>query len=248
MTHRARRSLSRLFCWTGAALFLASLMFCFGTYQGAMGRIAGPAFSALPNTLLNVALFSAFALHHSVFARERLRQRVQQLVSPALERSVYVWIASLLLIAVCAAWRPVYGVAWEVTGVAAWSLRLLQAVGVWLTIRGAAAIDVLELAGVRQITAETTHASHPHQTPMNALEFKTTGPYGWVRHPIYAGWFLVVFCEPTMTATRLVFAATSCLYLLVAIPFEERSLRRTTGGAYERYAAQVPWKLIPHVY
>jgi methanethiol S-methyltransferase len=247
MTHRARR-LSRLFCWTGVALFLASLIFCFATYQGAMGRIAGPAFSPVPNTLLNVALFSAFALHHSIFARERLRRRIQQLVSPALERSVYVWIASLLLIVVCAAWRPVHGVAWNVSGGAAWFLRLLQVAGVWLTIRSAAAIDVLELAGVRQVTEGTRHASPPHQMPMKAPEFKTIGPYGWVRHPIYAGWFLVVLCEPTMTATRLVFAATSCLYLLLAIPFEERSLRTTTGGAYARYMAQVRWKLIPRVY
>ena len=233
MTPRALSAPARAFAWAGAALFLVSLLYCVLTYEGTMGRTAGASFAVLPNVLFNFALFSAFALHHSLFARERVRHRVQQLVSPGLERSVYVWIASLMLIAVCAAWRPVHGAVWEVTGPAAWLLRALQAAGVWLTIRSAAVIDVLELAGV-----------HESRT----AEFRTQGPYGWVRHPIYSGWLLVVFSEPSMTATRATFAVVSGLYLLVAIPFEERSLLAGTGDGYRRYAAKVRWKLIPRLY
>ena len=58
----------------------------------------------------------------------------------------------------------------------------------------------------------------------------------------------MVFAVPTMTMTRLVFAITSCAYLLIAIPFEERSLRRTTAGAYEIYTRKVPWRLVPRVF
>jgi protein-S-isoprenylcysteine O-methyltransferase Ste14 len=45
-----------------------------------------------------------------------------------------------------------------------------------------------------------------------------------------------------------VFAITSCAYLLLAIPLEERTLRATSAGAYERYAARVRWKLVPGLY
>jgi len=69
-----------------------------------------------------------------------------------------------------------------------------------------------------------------------------------VRHPIYAGWFLFVFALPIMTMTRFVFAVTSSLYLLIAIPFEERSLQSSSRGAYEQYMKQVRWKLVPHVF
>jgi protein-S-isoprenylcysteine O-methyltransferase Ste14 len=233
MTPRARSVSALVFTWAGTALFVVSLLYCVGTYEGAMGRTAGASFDAFPNALVNVALFTGFALHHSVFARAGIRRRIQALVSPALERSVYVWIASLLLIMVCWLWRPVYGVLWEVAGPAAWALRLVQMAGVWLTIRSAAVIDVLELAGVRQARAS---------------DFKTAGPYGWVRHPIYAGWLLVVFAEPVMTATRATFAVVSGLYLVIAIPFEERSLRASSGDAYTRYASQVRWKLVPYLY
>jgi protein-S-isoprenylcysteine O-methyltransferase Ste14 len=48
--------------------------------------------------------------------------------------------------------------------------------------------------------------------------------------------------------TRFVFAVVSCAYILVAIPFEERSLRRSSNGAYDRYMKRVPRKLVPGVY
>ena len=58
----------------------------------------------------------------------------------------------------------------------------------------------------------------------------------------------MVFALPVMTMTQLVFAVTSSVYLLIAIPFEERSLRRSSAGSYDIYMEKVPWKLVPHVY
>jgi protein-S-isoprenylcysteine O-methyltransferase Ste14 len=79
-------------------------------------------------------------------------------------------------------------------------------------------------------------------------EFKTIGPYGLVRHPIYLGWFLIVFAVPNMTTTRLVFAVVSSVYVLIAIPFEERSLLSSTAGAYARYKEKVRFRLVPGIY
>jgi protein-S-isoprenylcysteine O-methyltransferase Ste14 len=53
---------------------------------------------------------------------------------------------------------------------------------------------------------------------------------------------------PVMTGTRLVFAVVSCVYLLIAIPLEERTLRQTTSGRYDEYMRLVRWKLVPGVY
>jgi protein-S-isoprenylcysteine O-methyltransferase Ste14 len=117
-----------------------------------------------------------------------------------------------------------------------WLLRALQAAGVWLTLRSAAVLDIRELAGLAPMRERSEMA------------FKTTGPYGWVRHPIYTGWFVLVWTASPMTMTRLVFAAVSCSYLLIAIPLEERSLHASSAGAYERYARQVRRKLVPGVY
>jgi protein-S-isoprenylcysteine O-methyltransferase Ste14 len=233
----------RTFAWAGAALFVVSLLYFLFSYFVTFGETAASQASrtsgAAAPIIWDVTIFSIFALHHSVFARERVRGEVQRLAGP-LERSVYVWIASALFLVVCSAWRPVPGMIWRLEGAAAWLLWVVQVLGVWLTLRGAAVIDVLDLAGIRSLRRA--------RSPDVPIEFKTTGPYGWIRHPIYAGWFVVVFAVPTMTMTRLVFAATSCAYLLLAIPLEERSLRRTTSGAYDAYVRRVPWKLIPGVF
>lgn len=236
-------ALVRVFAWAGATLFLGSLGYFLYTYQFTFGRVASGAV-AVGDVAWNFSIFTVFALHHSILARLPIRAAVARIVPSGLERSVYVWIASTLLILVCWSWRQVPGEAWEVSGLAAWVLYAIQVAGIWLTIRSAAAIDIRELAGLARTPSPELDA--PHATA--PIELKTSGPYGWVRHPIYSGWFLMVFSVPVMTLTRLEFAVVSSLYLLLAIPLEEGTMRATLGDAYTRYAARVRWKLLPGLY
>jgi protein-S-isoprenylcysteine O-methyltransferase Ste14 len=233
----------------GAGLFVLSLSYFVYSYWTVFGtRSEGPLRTAF--VVWNVALFSLFALHHTVFARERVRRALTQAFG-RLERSFYVWVASLLFIAVCRLWLPLSGTVWELGGAAGVLLLFLQIGGITFSVYSAGAIDIWELAGIRQLNSQLpTTNSQPRPTPnsQTEFEFKTTGPYGLVRHPIYLGWFLIVFCVGTMTMTRFVFAVVSCAYILLAIPFEERSLRRSTNGAYDRYIQKVPRKLVPGLY
>src|ERR1041385_1103654 len=185
---------ARIFAWAGAALFAGSLLYFLYTYFVTFAETPPHAPHARVPVVWDALLFSVFALHHSVFARDGLRRRISQLVGPGLERSVYVWIASLLFIIVCATWVPIGGDLWRLDGIAVWIVWTAQVLGIWLTLRSAIVIDAFELAGVKQLSSST--------------EFKTVGPYGWVRHPIYLGWCVVVFAVPTMTMTRMVFAVT----------------------------------------
>src|SRR5688572_20483545 len=235
----------------GAGLFVLSLSYFVYSYWTVFGtRTDGPL--RAPYVVWNVMLFSLFALHHTVFAREPVRQALTQALG-RLERSFYVWVASLLFIAVCKLWLPLPGTVWELGGAASVVLLFLQIGGITFSVFSATAIDIWELAGIRQLNSQLPTPNSQPLPSANAqlpkeFEFKTTGPYGLVRHPIYLGWFLIVFAVGTMTTTRFVFAVVSCVYLLVAIPFEERSLRRTTNGAYDRYMQKVPRKLVPGLY
>lgn len=227
-----------LFAWLAAAAFAASLGFFLYAYLVLFGR---PAFDesgsagVTPPVLVNVALFTIFALHHSVFARKGIKQLVKSRVPPALERATYSLMASVLFFAVCWWWQPVPGVAWQLNGVGRLLGYGVQAAGVIVTMVGARSLDVLDLAGVRQVLRSSTrHAA-----------LKTDGVYGLVRHPLYFGWTLLVFGAPDMTSTRLVFAAISTLYLIVAIPFEERSLIETFGPDYASYQTKVRWRIVP---
>jgi methanethiol S-methyltransferase len=227
----------------GLVFFIDALLYFAYRYAFVFGREVPGAISTRA-IAIDMALFSIFALHHSVFARDQFRNRITRMVG-ALERSTYVWIASGLFIAICAWWQPVAGAMWRMDQPAIrWSLHAAQVVGVVIILLSALMLDFLELSGFRQVGRVR---SVPSSTDP-AQQFKAAGPYGWVRHPIYSGWFLMVFAVPDMTLTRFVFAATSSIYLLIAIPLEERSLRRSSSGAYDRYMRAVPWKLVPHFF
>src|SRR5687767_12008720 len=102
------RPLARAFVWVGALLFAVSLAVFLHAYLVTFGRPA-PGGSAARDTFVNVVLFSIFALHHSLLARAPAKALIARVVSPQLERSVYVWTASILLIGVCLLWRPLPG-------------------------------------------------------------------------------------------------------------------------------------------
>ena len=225
----------KLFRWIGAVVFLLSLLSFAYVY---MVRLAIPA----PDNghigrdaVFNVTLFTIFALHHSIMARTGAKAWISRLAPPALERSIYVWIASVLFLAVCWLWRPLPGIIWQTQG-AALALYVAQLVGAILTITAARIVGIWELAGVKQ----------PDHT--QAIEFKASGPFAIVRHPIYLAWVLMVFATPVMTTSRLVFAMISTLYLIAAIPFEERSLVEAHGEKYLAYQRQMKWRLIPYVW
>jgi hypothetical protein len=229
-----------LFAAAGALLFGASLAYFAFCYFVAFGAVdAGPPGGAWRAAAVDVALFSVFALHHSLFARLGLRAWLALRVTPALERSTYVWISSALFVAVLAAWQPVPGVFWSTDGWARALLLTAQAAGLVITAAAAAQVDAFALAGLRQ-------AGVLPPRPPRAIV--ASGWYALVRHPIYFAWLLVVWPTPTMTGTRLVFAAVSTVYLLVAIPFEERTLVRTVGQPYVDYQRQVRWRIVPWVY
>jgi protein-S-isoprenylcysteine O-methyltransferase Ste14 len=159
-----------------------------------------------------------------------------------LERSLYTWVATLLFVLVCALWQAMPRELYHLEGLAAAPGYAVQVAGILLTARGAARLDVLDLAGVRPLLDARGGRPREH------VPLETRGVYGFVRHPLYFGWALLVFGAPHMTCTRLTFAVISTAYLAVAIPFEERSLSRVFGGEYEAYKRQVRWRMLPGIY
>jgi protein-S-isoprenylcysteine O-methyltransferase Ste14 len=227
--------LERAFMWSGGAMFVASLALCAWWYLVVLARAT--AARGWAPVAADVLLFTAFGLHHSVFARDRVKRALDAIVPQRLARSVYVWTASVLLILVCALWQPVGGELYDVRGGRAFAHALVQLVGIWLIVQSVRAIDPLELAGIRR--SGQSSASDTLQIG---------GPYRWVRHPVYLGWILAVFGVPHMTGDRFTFAAITSIYLVIAIPWEERSLGRTFARQYEEYRLKVRWRVIPFVY
>jgi len=225
---------TRVLAWLGGAFFVASLIYTFYFYAVLLGD-PEPA-RTVPlgrGAALNTLLFGIFAAHHSIFARDSGKRWIARMMPARLERSFYVWVASLLLILVCVLWQRIAGTVYVVDGWLRWLFYALQLLGVHLTMRAAGFLDPLELAGIRQAQHQDT------------VVFRTDGPFGLVRHPIYLGWLLMTLATPDMTINRLLFAVISSVYLIVAIPWEERSLAAAFGDRYRAYQGNVRWRLIP---
>jgi methanethiol S-methyltransferase len=223
---------ARLFVWLGGAVFVGSLIVCAWWFVAVLGRPAPQA--GAEAWIWNVLLFSAFAAHHSVFARESVKRWLAAAVPAELIRSVYVWTASLLLIAVCQLWRPIGGDLFDVHGGGAVVLGVVQLSGIAVIARAVATIDPLELAGIRRSSATTS--------------LQVGGLYRVVRHPLYLGWLMATLGAAHMTGDRLAFALITAAYLFAAVPLEERSLVRSFGDDYTRYQREVRWRIVPFIY
>jgi len=120
--------------------------------------------------------------------------------------------------------------------------------------------------GAKGVQTFTNIKGRPLDEPAFAPLFATMHKYNlpiWIhpeRDPKMTDYFseprsrFEVWCilgwpyETSVTMTRLVFAVVSCAYLFLAVPFEERDLRRLFGQEYADYARRVRWRILPFVF
>jgi protein-S-isoprenylcysteine O-methyltransferase Ste14 len=188
---------------------------------------------------VDLGLLALFALQHSGMARRGFKSWLTRFVPPAAERSTYVLLTNAALILLFAFWRPLGGVVWEVESTAGRVLLYGLFAAGWLIVLAATfLINHFDLFGLRQVWLYLRGQVY------TTLRFRTPGPYRLVRHPLYVGWLLTFWATPTMTATHLLFAVVTTVYILFAIRLEERDLVASFGEAYADYRRRVPM-LVP---
>lgn len=188
--------------------------------------------------LTNLALVALFAVQHSGMARPAFKRVLTRLVPAHLERSTYVLVSGIATLAVCYFWQPLGGVVWQVEntfGLAA--IYSLYTAGWGLLVLSTFWINHFDLFGLRQVWLYARGIRYTH------VPFKTPGLYRFIRHPLYLGWFTVMWAAPTMTISHLVFAVLASIYILTAIQWEEADLVEALPQ-YRRYKARTPM-LIP---
>ncbi len=189
--------------------------------------------------LVDVGLILIFGIQHSVMARSGWKERWTTIIPPALERSLYVLVASCILLVMFWCWQPISGVIWQINESPIRVIVYGICLAGWvIVVLSTFQIDHFELFGLRQMWQALRH-----QSPRPA-EFKRPFLYRIVRHPMMVGFLLAFWATPTMTVDRLIFTLGMTIYILVGISFEERALRRQFGKTYEKYQAEVP-QLIP---
>ncbi|EME68405.1 hypothetical protein H261_18637 [Paramagnetospirillum caucaseum] len=167
----------------------------------------------------------AFGLSHSGLAGRNLAGR-------RWSRIVYNIIAVAAFLAVGSIGT------WALGGEAAfdlpvWARGLLAAVhlsGWAVMLWSARYYDLGRLGGLSQLR-------HPDRPEDEGL--RRDGPHAWVRHPLYAGAFLILW-GAALSPLGLATAVWGSLYLLAGTWCEERRLLARYGEEYTAYRAGVP--------
>ncbi len=167
-------------------------------------------------------------------AQRRLEGRERE---PTQRKVILIFIPLLLLAVVSPGFDYRFG----------WTRSIFGQVPAWLCL----AADLLALAGVlfialtilvNRFAARTIRVEEGQQVI-------STGPYGVIRHPMYAGFILTQLSMPVAMASLV----TLPLFLLLIVVYivrllnEEKVLARDLPG-YIEYCRRTRWRLVPFVW
>ena len=222
-------------------LFLAVLGYAVGFFAGLdvpKGMDQGPRAAVPVATAIDLLLLALFAVQHTVMARPWFKRHWTRIVPEPAERATFVLAASLALALLFWLWRPIGGTIWNLPEPGAVLLWAGYAAGWVVALSSTVLISHSDLFGLRQAWLHARHVSY------SPPPFTERSLYRHIRHPLMAGFLIIFWSAPTMTAGHLLFAAAATGYVLAGIAFEEHDLVRSLGETYTAYRARVP-ALIP---
>src|SRR5262249_52598545 len=124
-----------------------------------------------------------------------------------------------------------------------------SSVPAWLQIPGALGVLVACYIGYLTLRENTFAALVVKVQEERSQKVITTGPYRYVRHPMYAGMIFYLVCAPLLLGSwwGLLWGCGLLGLFAIRILIEEATLRKGLPG-YNDYAAQVRYRLVPRVW
>ncbi|KAA3620376.1 MAG: isoprenylcysteine carboxylmethyltransferase family protein [Calditrichaeota bacterium] len=190
--------------------------------------------------LVNALLLSLFVIQHSIMARPAFKKWFTKFISPAIERSTFVLLTSLILLLIFWQWQPITSVVWKAENITVAMILTGIFIFGWLIVfLSTFMINHFELFGLEQIFDNLKNKqSQSHVLQVNFF-------YKIVRHPIMLGFIIAFWATPLMTLGHLIFAIGTTVYIVLSVKYlEEKDLRSYIGKDYEDYQKKVPM-LIP---
>lgn len=138
-------------------------------------------------------------------------------------------------------------IAWVATGIGSWGMLLARPA--YAPAFGAEwAYIALQLVGAVAAASALGVLGRSFGLVAANRGIRTRGPYGIVRHPVYASYFLAdigYVLENPSVRNAIVFSAVT-IFQVVRIRTEETCLR--ADDTYVSYCARVPYRLVPGVW
>jgi protein-S-isoprenylcysteine O-methyltransferase Ste14 len=168
-----------------------------------------------------------------------LKERMTGAARPdvkAWDRAIIRAYTALLLVMLLLAPLDAVRFRWSRVPLVLQGLALLCLFAAWSLVIGAFRVNAF-LAEYVRIQTERGHA------------VCTTGPYRFVRHPMYVAVIVTILCVPVLLGSlfALIPAGLIAALFVLRTALEDRTLRAELAG-YEEYARTVRWKLVPRIW
>ena len=192
-----------------------------------------------------IFLWTCFALAMMVYLSRHdpalLAERMKLL---PLEKDQRVWDKALMVVFVLAAFALYIIPGLDVVRYA-WS----EPLPLWMEITAMLLVIPCFILLIRIMLENTFLSQIVKIDDERGHEVITTGPYAFVRHPMYTVAIVIIFSLPVALGSRygLIPAAILTMILIVRTHFEDRTLHKELAG-YPEYAKQTPYRLIPGIW
>jgi methanethiol S-methyltransferase len=217
----------------GGSLFLFGIFLFFGPLP--LVRMGWSEPEALAwDGLLSLLFF----VQHSSMLRRGFRRQLDRFLPTRYHGALYSIASGAVLATVVVLWQPSLILLYAFEGIwrwLVWGLFVLAMTGMaW----GAQALQAFDPLGIAPLRARKRGEQ------LSPPKLVIRGAYQWVRHPLYLFSILMIWCNPDVTADRLLFDLLWTAWIYGATFLEEADLVAEFGEAYRNYQRAVP-RLIP---
>ena len=189
--------------------------------------------------LFDAGLSVLFFIQHSFMIRRSFRRMVVRFIPEEYYSPLYAVVSGMVLLAVVVLWQESNRTIAVFQGIPGGLFRLLYLAALAGFVWGTRSLQSFDALGVRQVM-NRVRGRKPRQMP-----FTVSGPYLWVRHPLYFFVLLMIWSCPALTMDRLLFNVLWTIWIIVGAFLEERDLVADFGDRYIEYRKKVPM-LIPY--
>jgi protein-S-isoprenylcysteine O-methyltransferase Ste14 len=188
--------------------------------------------------------FCAYGAIHSLLLTHESRLLIEAIVGQRMFRGWFrlaytvLAVVLFLILIVYAATLPDFPLL-SIYGPPAWFLLCLRLGGLVLILWCLQTLRWSFFLGIENLRA-WREGRVPDNDGVDTRQFVKTGPYRTIRHPMYAGAFLLLWAVPHWTLNLLAFCLSASCYLWIGSLHEERRLLKAYGDEYRDYMARTP--------
>jgi protein-S-isoprenylcysteine O-methyltransferase Ste14 len=187
---------------------------------------------------VDAGLCLLFFIQHSGMIRKPFRRKLARSIPEEYTGAIYAITSGIVLLLVILLWQASPQKIFTASGFFRWSLRAVSSLSLLGFYLGVKALGSFDPFGLRPIFNRFRNRD------LRPIPITVTGPYRWVRHPLYLFMILIIWSCPDLTRDRLLFNLLWTFWIVIGSYLEESDLIVEFGDAYREYQKKVPM-LVP---